>query len=181
MRIEFIEHRDMSPDLVTDLRALFDDEYLAEFGDWDPDQPYGYAPHDHHVIALRGGEVVGHVGWGRRLITVGNDSVMIAGVGGVLVSRHGRGQRLGSRLMNGAARSMRAATGVDFGYLGCDEAVVPFYESCGWRRIRAHERWVRRDGIEADTPAGPPILVLPIPPMPEPWPPGDINLHGRPW
>ncbi len=43
----------------------FDSEY-QEFGEWDPQQPYGYAPHDVHIMARNEGRVVGHVGWARR-------------------------------------------------------------------------------------------------------------------
>lgn len=69
------------------LQSLFDHEYLADYGTWSPESPYGYAGHDVHVIVRNGGTVVGHVGWARRVIGVGDREVVIAGVGGVLVRR----------------------------------------------------------------------------------------------
>nr|WP_246465323.1 GNAT family N-acetyltransferase [Ruania alkalisoli] len=109
-----------------ELRRLFDSEYLEDFGEWDREQLYGYAPHDAHVMARIDDRVVGHLGWTRREIAVGTETVAIAGVGGVLVCDEARGQRLGVDLMELAARSMRDHGGVSFGYLGCREQVVPF-------------------------------------------------------
>lgn len=129
--IDVISHDRLTVQDVARLRALFDAEYHAHFGAWDPDQPYGYAPHDVHIIARRGASVVGHVGWERRVIGVGTADVTVAGVGGVLISPRARGDRVGARLMVRATESMAAAGDVRFGYLGCREEVVPFYESCG--------------------------------------------------
>ncbi len=131
------------------LRQLFDSEYLDEHGEWAPEQPYGYAPHDVHVDARVHGRVVGHAGWARREIPVGHEGVAIAGVGGVLVSDAVRGMGLGRSLMERAEQSMNDHHGVAFGYLGCREQVVAFYEACGWSRIVAHERWIGRNGAPA--------------------------------
>ena len=78
-------------------------------------------------------------------MVVGGDEVEIAGVGGVLISDVVRGERVGRRLMDSAAESMKTAGGVAFGYLGCREEVVSFYTSCGWTRIscEAFDRSVR--------------------------------------
>ena len=66
--------------------------------------------------------------------------------------------------------------------LGCREDVVPFYESCGWRRIAAPERHIDRlSGEVVEKPPGPPLLILPITLALEDWPSGMIDLRGRPW
>lgn len=113
----------------------FDSEYLKEFGEWDPQQPYGYASHDVHVMVRLEGRVVGHVGWARRDIAVGTETVAIAGVGGVLISADTRGMRHGGELMGWAEQSMRGRRHLAFGYLGCREQAVPFYASCNLHRI----------------------------------------------
>ena len=166
---------------LRELRRLFDNEYLDDFGPWDAEQPYGYAPHDVHIIAKADGHVVGHVGWARREITVGGETVVIAGVGGVLVSHNVRGHRLGADLMQRAAQSIRAHEGIEFGYLGCREEVVPFYLSCGWSRICVGERSLGRTGEPVVDPPGQPILILPIAAPLEAWPDGDVDLRGRAW
>ena len=174
-------HTDLTPEQLDGLGRLFAAEYREDFGEWDPDQPYGYAPHDVHVIATRDGEAVGHVGWARRSITVGGRPVRIAGVGGVLVAPSGRGHHLGQRLMRAAVDSMRAHSDAEFGYLGCAESVVPFYVSCGWRRIVAAERCIGLDGQPTQTAPGAPLLVMPLRGTEQLWPAGEIDLQGRPW
>lgn len=141
-----LSHAELAPDELMQLRRLFDAEYRDDHGEWDPELPYGYAPHDLHVLARHDGDVVGHVGWARRTIGVGSAEVVIAGVGGVLISPRARGRRLGERLMTLAAQTMREAGDVSHGYLGCREEVAPFYEACGWRRISATELSLARDG-----------------------------------
>ena len=181
LSISVVAHGALTAGNVDDLRRLVDQEYLHDFGSWNPNQPYGYAPHDFHVIARSAGSVVGHVGWERRTIGVGHAEVVIAGVGGVLISERARGERLGKRLMTWAAQSMLDAGGIDFGYLGCREEVVQFYRSCGWSRVTAAERSIGRDGLAVDDPPGQPLLVLPVASELSAWPAGTIDLRGRAW
>lgn len=180
LTIRVVPHHELTRGELSGLRTLFDAEYLDEFGDWNPEQPYGYAPHDVHVIASRGDETVGHIGWARRRIGVGERDVVIAGVGGVLVADTARGLRLGERLMREAVATMRDVGGIEFGYLGCREEVVPFYQSCGWRRVAAVEQSLNRTGVSSTDPPGPPLLVFPLHSSPE-WPDGEIDLRGRAW
>ena len=179
--IDVVVHEALTAEDLAQLRRLFDDEYLDAFGSWDPAQPYGYAPHDVHVMARTDAGIAGHVGWARRTIGVGNADVVIAGVGGVLITERARGQRLGNRMLARAAQTMNDAGGIDFGYLGCREEVVRFYESCGWHRIRATERSIGRDGILVEDPPGPPLLVFPVKRDRATWPPGAVDLRGRAW
>lgn len=178
--IRVVPHSELTLDDVTRVRRLFDGEYAQDFGAWHPEQPYGYAPHDVHVMACADDVIVGHVGWARREITVGERIVVVAGVGGVLVSESVRGVRLGERLMSRAVESMRLAGGIEFGYLGCREEVVPFYESCGWTRVFAAERSIDRAGLPVADPPGQPLLVFPLSASME-WPDGEIDLRGRAW
>lgn len=179
--LEAFLHRELGAPTLGRLRQLFDAEYLESFGAWDPEQPYGYAPHDLHVIARMGSAVVGHVGWARRTVGVGEVDVVIAGVGGVLISPDMRGSSLGRRLMHCAAETMADVGGIDFGYLGCREEVVPFYESCGWHRISVPERSIGLDGAPVADPPGQPLLILPIGRKLAEWPAGGVDLRGRAW
>lgn len=179
--IEVIAHEELTEGDLGELRRLFDSEYLDEFGQWDPSQPYGYASHDFHVIARIDGRITGHVGWALREVVVGTETVAIAGLGGVLVSDEARGKHLGGALMEHAERSMIDHGGVAFGYLGCREQIVPFYVSCGWARIVARERCIGRNGEPVIQEPGQPILLRPIAASLESWPNGDIDLRGRAW
>lgn len=120
---------DLAEDDLDRPRLLFDSEYLGVFGAWDPEQPYGYASHDVYIIARVGDRILGHVGWARREISVGTEIVVVAGVGGVLITKGVRGHGLGALLMGWAAQSMIDHGGIGFGYLGCREPVVGFYAS----------------------------------------------------
>jgi len=180
LSIRVVPHDELTRDDLDGLRTLFDAEYRSEHGDWHPDQPYGYAPHDVHVIAGEGDAIVGHVGWARRIIGVGAQDVVIAGVGGVLIAENARGLRAGERLMRAAVASMRDARDIEFGYLGCREEVVPFYRSCGWTRVVAAERSLDRTGKPTEDPPGQPLLVYPVDSSAV-WPDGDIDLRGRAW
>lgn len=181
MAIDVVAHTELTAGDVARLRRLFDAEYQQGFGEWDPDLPYGYAPHDLHVIARQEDEVVGHVGWARRAIGVGGRELAIAGVGGVLISDHARGRRQGEALMNRVAETMADAAGIAFGYLGCREVVVSFYIACGWTRISAAERSISRAGQSVSDPPGQPLLVLPVGYRLASWPDGEVDLRGRAW
>ncbi|MGH3654336.1 GNAT family N-acetyltransferase [Glutamicibacter sp.] len=179
--LDVVAHADLAAEDIAKLRRLFDAEYLQDFGSWAPDLPYGYAPHDFHVMARCKGEVVGHAGWARRTIGVGGRDLIIAGVGGVLVSQRARGRSLGEILMNRVASSMLDAGGISFGYLGCREEVAAFYGSCGWTRISAAERSISRAGQPAYDPPGQPLFALPIASRLASWPQGEVDLRGRAW
>ncbi|MGO2067003.1 GNAT family N-acetyltransferase [Glutamicibacter arilaitensis] len=179
--VDVVAHKDLAEQDIAKLRRLFDAEYLQDFGTWDPEQPYGYARHDFHAMARCGSEILGHIGWARRRIGVGGDHLVIAGVGGVLVSERMRGLGLGEILMNRVAASMVDAGGIAFGYLGCREEVAVFYSSCGWTRISAAERSISRAGQPTCDPPGQPLFVLPIASRLASFPKGEIDLCGRAW
>lgn len=80
LSIDVVDHEDLASADLNELRRLFDSEYLR---------------------ARTHGRVIGHVGWARRDITV-----VIAGTGGVLVSREARGEHVGAEAMEQAVRSM---------------------------------------------------------------------------
>lgn len=133
-----------------------------------------------HVIAYNDDAISGYVGWACWETTVGEQNLGVAGIGGVLVSDSVRGLRLGPRLINEAANSMKDAAGIDFGYLGCREEVAPFYQSCGWTRVAAAERSLDRAGAPRTDSLGQAFLILPIDASTE-WPSGEVDLKGRTW
>jgi aminoglycoside 2'-N-acetyltransferase I len=173
-------HSALTGSELSALRGLFDREYFAEYGAWDPDRPYGYSPADVHTLAFVDSALVGHVGFQVRTITVGGEELMVAGTGGVLVDEVARGSGLGRRLMRRAQESMWDDERSQFGYLGCREAVVPFYASAGWRRVRAVERHASmHDPRSTVVSSDGPLLIFPIRGVD--WPAGEIDLRGTPW
>lgn len=175
-----VRHRDLTGAQLQALRVLFDGEYLADFGRWKAERPYGYSPADVHTMLFRGASLVAHVGYQRRRVTVGGREVVVAGTGGVLVDAAFRGSGVGGRVMAHAQRMMKEDDAVAFGYLGCREEVVPFYERTGWTRIRAVERHQSMTSPEVTVVSHDgPILIYAA--SSSRWPDGDIDLHGTPW
>ncbi|MET2010159.1 GNAT family N-acetyltransferase [Microbacterium chocolatum] len=180
--IASVRHRDLTRAQLTSLRDLFDREYRSSHGEWDPDRPYGYSPADVHVIATDAGRVIGHVGFQTRWIRIGRGNILIAGVGGVLVHPEHRSCGLGRQLMWACHESMLGGTDARFGYLGCREEVVPFYESVGWSRVEVVERCIsREDQTTVEISANTPILIRPVHAKLGDWPEGDVDLRGTPW
>lgn len=56
--IQVLAHQELTEADLGELRQLFDSEYLKEFGEWDPQQPYGYASHDVHIMVRIEGRIV---------------------------------------------------------------------------------------------------------------------------
>lgn len=179
-----VEHGDLSESQLTALSELFDIEYFSDHGPWDPDRPYGYSPADVHTIMMRGSTAVAHVGFQRRRIHVGAREVVVAGTGGVLVHPAHRSDGVGRRVMSRAQSAMRDDDRVEFGYLGCREEVVQFYERTGWSRIHALERHASVTDPHANvTSVAGPILVFAATTgaQRQVWPHGDVDLRGTPW
>lgn len=84
--------------------------------------------------------------------------------------------------MRRAQIAMRHVNGVDFGFLGCRDGVVPIYESAGWVQVHAIERCLSRAAqtsiIES---RGTPILICSANRDASEWPKGDIDLRSTTW
>ncbi|WP_180968935.1 GNAT family N-acetyltransferase [Microbacterium aurantiacum] len=102
-----VPHDDLSTSDIAALRALFEREYAADLGPWNPDAPYGYSPADLHTMVIDDDdELVAHVGHQLRTITVGGAAITVAGTGGVLVDAGWRGTGVGRRVMQHAQDAM---------------------------------------------------------------------------
>ncbi len=134
------------------------------------------------MLAFQGSVLAAHVGFQRRLISVGTADVLVAGTGGVLVDQRFRGMGLGGRMMRHAQGAMRDEAGADFGLLGCRKEVVPFYESAGWVQVHATERCLSNvDQTSVIVSHQGPTLVCSSIRDASDWPDGDIDLRGTPW
>lgn len=103
--------------------------------------------------------------------------------------RRGRGRHASgpARERPGTAANGRAATRSDegdasgFGYLGCREEVVGFYERVGWHRIDQKTREIDPESREWTLSEGP-TLILPATAPLSAWPrAGTIDLRGMWW
>lgn len=136
-----------------------------------------------HRLLLRDvtGRLVGHLGFARRLIEVDGRAVSIAGIGEVAVLPDCQGQGWGRRLLAALAEHLATEAAVDFGFLQCRDAVVPFYEKTGFHRIGQKVRsFDPRSALwQTDDAAA---LILPVGLAVSSWPQeGLVDLMGMPW
>ena len=142
-----------------------------------------YAARPDHRLWLHqpDGAVVAHLDFERRRIGVGDDEVLVAGVGEVAVHPLWRGLGLGAALMERLRGVLRTDLPVDFAYLGCREEVVGFYERVGWHRIRHRVREVDPE-TGRWTVSEDPTLIMPATEPLDRWPrEGLIDLRGMWW
>jgi len=127
------------------------------------------------------GHLVGHAGFGLRGIDVEGKLLRIAGVGAVCtapsVQRTGRGRHLFSALRH----FLHKQGNVDFAFLECREAIVPFYEAVGFTRFDQVVWCLDPDSAAWGESIGP-KLVMPVGRDLDAWPRGGrIDLRGMPW
>ncbi len=184
------ENRSAASDDVVRPEPLIDLEVSASYpldikrdlagGEEDPSRTHGYnlswRPTETHVFVSVNGIKMCHVGLVRQTIQISGASLDIAGIGGVLVRSGERGHGYGRAAMDAAAAFAAREWKVEFMLLFCREAVRPWYDALGWRRVLA-ATW-------AEQPTGP--IVLPLESMwkslsAAQWPAGDVHLHSQPW
>jgi aminoglycoside 2'-N-acetyltransferase I len=172
---------ELTPADYAELGVLFDGEYAAEWGPWNPKRGYGYAAGELHALARRGGQLLGYAASARRFVGVGAKEVVIAGTGGVLTRKDVRGMGIGRQVLAALQDASRSAAPADFGFLGCREEAVPFYQSCGYVRIHSLVLDVSpRDAMTVAKGHGPTMICPGIRPV-DAWPEGTIDLRGLPW
>ncbi|MBA2693625.1 MAG: GNAT family N-acetyltransferase [Rubrobacter sp.] len=140
------------------------------------------APPDHRLwMEDPSGAIVAHLGFERRLIGVGERDILVAGVGGVATHPGRRGKGLGRRLMAELRRVLTTETSAAFGYLGCREEVVGFYERVGWHRVYRKVREMDLGSMEWTLSEGPTLIMPATKPL-SAWPrEGTIDLRGMWW
>ncbi len=171
----------LTPDDYAEMAALFDREYAAGWGPWHPRTKYGYAEGELHALARLDGRLVGYAASARRFIGVGEQEVVVAGMGGVMADPDVRRRGVGRAVVAALQEAGRAAAPTPFGLLGCREEVVAFYQSCGFRRTDQVVRDVSpRDGMTVVESNGPTMICAGTEPLAA-WPDGVIDLRGLPW
>lgn len=167
--------------LENQLQQLFDAEYQSDYGKWTRKNPYGYASFDLRVLAIKRNRIVGHAGCQKRQILVSGVPITIAGTGGILVDKAYRNQGIARQLLHHLQKASTHQLDTSFGYLGCREEVVPFYEACGYVRIDAEEHSLNRLTRQPEVTKGTPIMICPGLRPASMFPNGIIDLQGVPW
>jgi nodulation protein A len=125
--------------------------------------------------------MIAHLGFARRIIRVGEQEVLIAGVGAVATHPDFQGQGVGRQLFAELKKILLTQLPVDFAFLECREAVIGFYEKAGFTLHRQtvycfhpdQKKWIFDEGAK---------MVMPIHETLEAWDAnGLIDLRGMPW
>jgi aminoglycoside 2'-N-acetyltransferase I len=107
--------------------------------------------------------------------------VLIAGTGGVITRNDARGTGVGRQVLATLQEANRKFAPADFGFLGCREEVVPFYEACGYKRVHQLTMDISpQDAMTVLKSHGPTMICAGTKPVSR-WPEGIINLRGLPW
>lgn len=132
---------------------------------------------DLHFVVEEDGRAVSHVGLLRHAVLVGGELATVGGVGGVITRAEAQGRGYASLALERATAFMRDELKVEFGFLFCRDALVPFYRRHGWQLVSAP--------VTVEQGEEPP-LVMPIHAMvlsfrERVWPEGLVNLQSLPW
>jgi predicted GNAT family N-acyltransferase len=164
------------------VEANLSDEERRHIFDWGEDI-YGadhlnlqWRPKDLHILADVDGRAETHVGLLQHSITVGDSSVKVCGVGGVVTALESQGKGYASHAMRYAGNFMCREWRVDFGLLFCRDPLVPFYERFGWQKLK--------EPVEIEQPSGviqSPMNVMILTCRAAGWPEGRVKLNSFPW
>jgi aminoglycoside 2'-N-acetyltransferase I len=160
---------------------MTEDEYrtLFEWGEriFGPlDGLYEWRPKQRHLYVEEDGRLVGHVGLLADVVRVGDETVAVQGVGGVVTRPEAQGRGYARLALRRAVELMRAEPGAEFGMLYCRDELVPFYASLGWQLVE--------DESEFWQPAGrvvSPFRVMVLQLGTRAWPKGRVIVEGLPW
>ncbi|MBN1435922.1 MAG: GNAT family N-acetyltransferase [Sedimentisphaerales bacterium] len=134
----------------------------------------------YRVLGLDGeGVVQGHIAVVEQTITVGGESLAVAGVQSVAVRLGYRGRRIADDLLK-AAMAEAKRRDLDVGLLFCREELMKVYERCGWLWLGPRlTLMLDEHGSEVEIPEKNVVMYYPLGVVE--FPTGDINLCGRDW
>jgi nodulation protein A len=174
--ITFLPETEISPELNRAIDVL---DHLA-FSSVDHHDPaldgIEWASHEWNGLGHIGGELVSQLCLLKREITVGQERVWVAGIGGVATHPHWQRHGLASQLMRAAADFIRHEMDVNFGLLICSETIRPFYEGLGWLMVADTLNFVQNNQPGTLKTC---VMILKI--SADPFPQGVIDLRGLPW
>jgi nodulation protein A len=127
------------------------------------------------------GRPVAHLAVERRLVGIGDDEYLLAGIGEVAVSPDMQGHGLGATLIGELRTRLRTEFTADFGFLLCGDRVEGFYRRAGFTRVANPVRYLDTQDertVREDT--SPTMVMAGRRPLAD-WPDGLVDLRGLPW
>jgi ribosomal protein S18 acetylase RimI-like enzyme len=139
-------------------------------------EPTVYSDSDWFVMGFLAGRLVSRVGILKRVVSVGDEMLVVGGISGVATLPEYRRRGYAGLLMRSAQKFMRDELPTDFGLLICNERLRPFYERLGWRAVPGPTTYAQPGGSE--TCRG---LTMVLEFGRASWPAGPVDLCGYPW
>jgi GNAT superfamily N-acetyltransferase len=173
LQIEFVRASQVSPD---DQKTIDRLDHMAFAGEDADEVPNEWADSDWMVLGRVDGEIVTQLGLLKREILVGDEPVIVGGVGGVATQPAWQRRGLSTELLRAAAQFMQTELNVPFGLLNCANESQPFYARLGWKTI-ATELWFTENKKRRLMQT--PVMILLL--SNHVWPQGEIALCGLPW
>jgi predicted acetyltransferase len=131
---------------------------------------------DFRVLVTADERLVSTLGIVRRVGKVGDQPVLLGGVGGVATHPEFRKNGYAGLALQAAGEFMRETMRVDFGHLLCGPHMEHYYARFGWQTV-TNPCW-------ADQPGGKVLLnevIMILPCQQREWLSGEIDLCGLPW
>jgi len=158
----------LPPELKARLAAIYQREFAGEL--------LKYAPADWYVVGLLDGELVGHAGVVKRVISVGGRTLEVGGITGVVTEPGYRRRGVASSLIAHGLTFLRDEHQIRLALLTCSRGLGPLYEKLGWRVVQGPTVYAQPDGPR--TCSG---LTMVMESDSLSWPDGPIDLSGLPW
>jgi len=176
-----LEEADLKPQDHERISSLLVAAFPQHVNTFSQKSYWGSMPEYRLLLENPSGELLAHLEFGLRTIGVGPQESKIAGIGAVATRPDVQGQHLGRALFKHLHSLLLERFGVDFGYLGCREAVVGFYQKVGFVRFDQTVLELNPDTGEWQESTYP-NMVLPVCEPLEAWPgTGRVDLRGMPW
>lgn len=121
-------------------------------------------------------EPVSHAGILKHVITVNDEPVLVAGLGGVVTVPEARHEGFARRLVLAAMRFAESEWKVEAGLLFCRPQMLAYYESLGWQVVEPPVM-IEQPGGKIVSPLH--VMVIPFGDMA--WPSGTVELQSLPW
>ena len=137
---------------------------------------YQWAPPQWHVLTYVDAALASYLRIFERTISVGEQTLRVSGVGGVMTLPEWRQRGLAGITLRRAAMFMRDELRVDFALLLCRDEVAPLYAKLGWEIVAGPTTFEQPTG-RATYPRHTMVLRYTA----RAWPSGPIDLCGLPW
>ena len=177
LQFRFIPSSDITPGQQKEIDAL---DALAFTGQTDDDNPelagITWASCDWMALGFLGDTLVTQSAVPIREISVGNEKVWVAGIGGVAAHPKFQHKGYASALLGATQLFLHYKIQVPFGLLICADTLRTFYERAGWY-FAGGVLYISIDNQRRALHTCVMILQL----TNQTWPAGEIDLCGPPW